>query len=200
MKIYTIILTLLMSLFFTGASATGATVEEEIDRVAGEVAKLELGFGDYVLGKPLSESQKAAATQNPIQKSLQGTYKFLDDGIYVIAANDNDIVLGVYKDYPDTSMEEIKKMVGNLMFEYGEPTTSAHDKMIYWTYDANGKIGQDTFDLSKESGGAKSLATIKFSSSEMFSAELKDKDAPISAYLMITSNPLSKLFLAKNQQ
>ena len=193
-------MTLLMFSALSATNSTGATVEEEIDRVAGEVAKLELGFGEYVLGKPLSESQKSAALQNPIKKSLQGTYKFLDDGIYVIAANDNDIVLGVYKDYPDTSMEKIKKMVGNLMFEYGEPTASAHDKMIYWTYDENGKIGQDDFDSSKDSGGAESLATIKFSSSEMFNAELKDKNTPISAYLMITSNPLSKLFLAKTQQ
>ncbi len=200
MKIYTIAFSLIMFWAFSVTSLTGASVEEEIDRVAGEVAKLELGFENYVLGKPLSDSQKRAATQNPIEKSLQGTYKFFDDGIYVIAADDNDVVLGVYKDYPEISTEEIKKMVGNLMFEYGEPTASAHDKMIYWTYDEKGKIGQDAFDASKESGGAESLATIKFSSSEMFSAELKDKNTPISAYIMITSNPLSKLFLAKTQQ
>ena len=200
MKIYTIVFTLIMFWGFSVNSLTGTTVEEEIVRVAGEVAKLELGFGDYVLGKPLSASQKRAASQNPIEESLQGTYKFFVDGIYVIAANDNDVVLGVYKDYPEISMEEIKKMVGNLMFEYGEPTASAHDKMIYWTYDDKGKIGQDAFNASKDSGGAESLATIKFSSSEMFSAQLKDKTTPISAYLMITSNPLSKLFLAKTQQ
>lgn len=178
----------------------GSTVDEEISRVAGEVAKLRLGFADYVLGKKLTKEQQQVAAQNPVEKALQGTYKFLDGEIYVIAANDNDIVLGVYKNYPEGSMEEIKKMVGALMFEYGEPTASAHDKMIYWTYDEHGKIDQESFDLQKDSGGAKSLATVKFSSSEMFSAELKDENAPISAYLMITSNPLSKLFLAKTKQ
>ena len=61
------------------------------------------------------------------------------------------------------------------------------------------KIDQDTFDIQKDSGGSTALATIKFSSSEMFNAELKEKDAPISAYLMITSDPLSKLFLAQSK-
>jgi hypothetical protein len=175
-------------------------VDEVIERIAGEVAKLELGFGDYVLGKPLSESQKAAAMQNPIKNSLKGTYKFLDADVYVIAANDKDIVLGVYKDYPETSMKDIKTMVGNLMFEYGEPTASAHDKMIYWTYDDKGKISQAAFDSSKDGAGNESLATIKFSSSELLSAEMKNVNRPISAYLMITSNPLSKLFLATTRQ
>ncbi len=72
--------------------------------------------------------------------------------------------------------------------------------MIYWTYDKNGRISQESFELQKDSGGAEPLASIKFFSSEMFSAKLKDKQTPISAYLMITSNPLSKLFLARTQQ
>ena len=195
-----IFLAVLASGLLLATTVIGTSVDDEISRVAGEVAKLELGFADYVLGKKLTETQKQVAKQNPVEKSLQGTYKFLDGEIYVIAANDNDVVLGVYKNFPDGSMEEIKKLVGGLMFEYGEPTASAHDKMIYWTYDENGKINQETFDLQKDSGGAESLATIKFSSSEMFTAELKDEDAPISSYLMITSNPLSKLFLAKTRQ
>lgn len=200
MKIYTLIFTLLMFWALSCSSVTGTTVEEEIDRVAGEVAKLELGFGDYVLGRKLSDKQKSMAAKHPIKKSLHGTYKFLDGEIYVIAANDNDIVLGVYKNYPDTSRDDIKKMVGALMFEYGEPTASAHDKMIYWTYDENGKIDQETFNLQKDSGGAPSLATIKFSSSEMFTAEVKKDEEPTSAYLMITSDPLSRLFLAKTKE
>lgn len=199
MKTFKILLSTLVCWCLLGSFVIAASVEEEINRVAGQVAQLELGFSDYVLGKELTGTQKETAAINPIQKSLKGTYKFLDGEIYVVAANNSDIVIGMYKDYPESSMEEIKKMVGALMFEYGEPTTSAHDKMIYWTYDENGKIGQDTFDIQKDSGGSTALATIKFSSSEMFNAELKEKDAPISAYLMITSDPLSKLFLAQSK-
>ena len=196
MRIYLTFIALVVSGLLLNNLVIGSTIEEEIDRVAGEVAKLELGFGDYVLGRSLTDEQKDIATQNPIKKSLQGTYKFLDGEIYVIAADDNDVVLGVYQHYPKSTMAEIKKIVGSLMFEYGEPTATAHDKMIYWTYNESGRIDQETFEIAKDSGGAKSLATIKFSSSEMFSGEPKEEEPPISAYLMITSDPLSKLFLA----
>ncbi|MGI9538344.1 MAG: hypothetical protein ACR2PB_14835 [Desulfocapsaceae bacterium] len=200
MRKYIGILSLLFVLVLLSCSLNASTVDEEIDRLAGEVAKLELGFGDYVLGKSLTDKQKNIASQNPIKKSLQGTYKFVDGDFYVIAAHDNDLVLGVYQHYPESTMADIKKIVGSLMFEYGEPTATAHDKMIYWTYNKSGKIDQDAFEIAKDSGGAKSLATIKFSSSELFSGEPKEETAPISAYLMITSDPLSQLFLAQSRQ
>ena len=193
-------LPLLFVLFLLTSGLKASTIEEEIDRVAGEVAELELGFGDYILGKALNIEQKEMSRQNPIKKSLRGTYKFQDGETFVIAANNDDIVLGVYRHYPESTMEDLKKIIGGLMFEYGEPTATAHDKMIYWTYDKTGKIDQDTFEFQKGNGGTKSLATIKFSSSELFSGEAKEDAPPISAYLMITSDPLSQLFLAQTKQ
>lgn len=197
---YLKILPLLFVLFLLTSGLKASTIEEEIDRLASEVAELELGFGDYVLGKALNIEQKEMARQNPIKKSLRGTYKFQDGETFVIAANNDDIVLGVYRHYPESTMEDLKKIIGGLMFEYGEPTATAHDKMIYWTYDKTGKIDQDTFEFQKGNGATKSLATIKFSSSELFSGEAKEDAPPISAYLMITSDPLSQLFLAQTKQ
>lgn len=180
--------------------AAASTVVKEIDRVASEVAVLELGFDSYVLGKPLTDRQKETAKKNPIKKVLKGTYKFKDREIFIIAAVKNDIVLGVYKEYPETSSQQLKNIIGTLMLEYGEPTATAHDKIIYWSYDKNGKIDQDTFDFARQSGGAKSVAAIKFSNSEIIAMEDDGKDKTAekksSAYLMITSDPLSKLFLA----
>ena len=200
MKNYLLLIAILVSGLLLNTNVIGSTIEEEIDRVASEVAELELGFGDYVLGKTLTTDQKNTARQHPIKKSLRGTYKFQDGETFVIAANDDDIVLGVYRHYPESTMADIKKIVGGLMFEYGEPTATAHDKMIYWTYNEAGKIAQDAFEIEKDSGGAESLATIKFSSSELFSGEPKEEAVPISAYLMITSDPLSKLFLAQTKK
>jgi hypothetical protein len=59
---------------------------------------------------------------------------------------------------------------------------------------------QDTFEFEKDSGGSEALGTIKFSSSERIGSEQKEAAPPISAYLMITSDPLSRLFLARNKQ
>lgn len=200
MRNHLIFIAILVSGLLLNRAAIGSTIEEEIDRVADEVAELKLGFGDYVLGKALTMEQKEIALQNPIKKSLRGTYKFQDGETFVIAASNDDIVLGVYRHYPESTIADQKKIIGGLMFEYGEPTATAHDKMIYWTYDKTGKIDQDTFEFQKSNGGTKSLATIKFSSSELFSGEAKEDAPPISAYLMITSDPLSQLFLAQTKQ
>jgi len=180
-----------------GSWAGATTVEEEIVRVADKVSRLELGFDEYILGRTLNKAQKAIAPTNIVEDSLEGTYKFKDQEIFVVAAEDTDIILGVYKQFSDLSMDEIKKVVGALMLEYGEPTASAHDKMIYWTYNDSGKIDQDTFEFEKDNGGTPSLAAIKFSSSERLESEPPQERGDISAYLMITSDPLSKLFLSK---
>lgn len=192
-----------LTLFFVHhPSADATTVSQELYRVAGEVAELKLGFNDYILGDKLSSEQKSNGMKHAIPKSLAGTYKFQDGDIFVIAAEDSDIVLGMYKEYDDTDPEQLKKLVGTLMFDYGEPTATAHDKLIYWTYNSNGKISQDAFDFERSSGGAKSLAVIKFSSSDRIgqpSKEPETNEKP-SAYLMITSDQLSTLFLALTRE
>lgn len=196
MKEFCIFLSLLAACLLFNSAATATTVEARIDLVAAEVATLKLGFDHYVLGSKLTDAQKEKARQNPIQKSLKGTYKFRDGEIFVVAIQENDIVLGLYKDYPETTMDKVKEMVGSLMFAYGEPTVSAHDKLIYWNYNEKGKITRDVFEIEKASG-AESLATIKFSSSKVIGSESSKEDPePISVYLMITSDPLSRLYLA----
>ena len=199
MKIFITLFSLLLATHIF-CTASASSVDQEIGRVAGEVAQLKLGFDNYFIGHKLTSTQKATAQRNAIEKSLQGTYKFKDGEIFVVAAQEDDTVLGVYKQYPEVAMDELKKIVGSLMFEYGEPTATAHDKMIYWTYNENGKIDQDTFEFEKDSGGSEPIGTIKFSSSERIGSEQKEQAQPISAYLMITSDPLSKLFLALSKQ
>ena len=194
---------------FLQTTAAADDIIKEMDRVAGEVAALKLGFGSYILGTQLTEEQKKFALQQPTEKSLEGTYKFRDKEIFIIAAKKNDVVLGVYKHYPQATMATVKDIVGTLMFEYGEPTAVAHDKMVYWSYNSKGKISQADFDFSRQSGGMESLAAVKFSSSERIAdpGEATDKEngdhqepETISAYVMITSDPLSKLFLAHTTQ
>ena len=184
---------------FLSNSAQTSTFAEELDTIAGKVATLELGFGEYVLGKQLTGSQKKAAEEHRVRKALEGTYKFTDGEIFVIASARNDTVIGIYKEYRDAPIDTIKAVIGSLMFEHGEPTAMAHNKMIYWTYNEAGKIEQDQFDFQRDKGGVKSLVTVKFSSTEPIIEEKAAEEAgdrKLSAYVMITSDPLSKLFLA----
>lgn len=202
MKKFTTSICILALFFLFLNTVYSSSVVQEINRVASEVSALKLGFTDYILGNRISEEQKAHGLKQSISETLSGTYKFKDGDIYVIATEADDIVLGMYKEFEDTGPEQLKNIIGSLMFEYGEPTATAHDKMIYWTYNSNGKISQDEFEFNRANGGNQPLATIKFSSSETFgqSPVKTEKTDTTSSYLMITSDPLSKLFLAHIQQ
>ena len=188
-------------LTFLSICAQASTIVDELERITGEVAKLDLGFGGYVLGNPLTEEQKTIAARNAVKKALKGTYKFKDGEVFVVASRSNDTIIGIYKDYQNATMDTLKSVIGTLMLEHGEPTAMAHDKLVYWTYNENGKIDQDVFDFERGSGGIKSLVTVKFSSTEPIIERKKEgeekEEKKISAYVMITSDPLSKLFLAQ---
>ncbi|WP_163340450.1 hypothetical protein [Desulfopila sp. IMCC35008] len=182
-------------LYTTNLSAT--TVDQELDRIAGEVAGLKLGFGTYILGSSLNDSQKKMAARSPVDKAMQGTHKFQDGEVFVVVSSDNGIILGIYKEYPEATRKQMKSIIGDLMFRHGEPTAMAHDKIVYWTYNKSGKISQDEFDFARQSGGAESLVTVKLSSSGKIFTEKEEDNTISSVYVMITSDPLSKLFLAK---
>lgn len=190
-------------------AASGA---DQLREVAKEVAALKLGFGDYILGGTLTDEQKKIAGQNNISKTLAGTYKFVDGDIYVVAKSDDDTVIGIYKDYPAASRDDIRSMVGDLMMRYEEPTTMAHDQVIYWAFDRNGKISGDMYDFSKKTGETEMIATVKLQSSVPILPDFKKTVGPgpdqpgnekdevsheeSDLYVIISSTPMSKLFLA----
>lgn len=189
--------------------AQGSDVVTEMDRVATEVARLKLGFGHYILGQPLTIEQQKFSTQHLETKSLEGTYKFRDGELFVVARSDNDVVMGIYKELREATAEQIKTLIGTLMLEFGEPTLLAHEKLIYWAFNENGQIEADAFKFSKQSGGADVLATVKFSSTERITStgqdtngdgSNKEPEKKPSIYVIISSDPLSKLFLAHTSQ
>lgn len=205
---YLLLLGLLLTLSPVGLQAEdGATA---MKRIGGEVAALQLGLGDYFIGQILSGDQKKIARKNVIHKTINGTYKFQDGDLFVVAGKKTDMVIGIYKQNTEASREEVKKMVGELMMQFEEPTTTAHDKLIYWAFGKDGRISEDLFDLARESGGEDVLATVKFSSSLPIAqdsvpekGEKKDAvkdDESSSIYVMINSIPLSKIFLSLNKQ
>lgn len=205
-SVYLLLLGLLLTVAPAGLQAEdGATA---MKRIGKEVATLKLGLSDYFIGQILSEEQKKIAQKNIIHKTLNGTYKFQDGEVFVVAGKATDMVIGIYKKNGDASREDVKKMVGELMMQFEEPTTMAHDKLIYWAFGKDGRISEDFFDMARESGGEDVLATVKFSSSVAIapdSAPGKDakegaKEELSSIYVMINSIPLSKIFLSMNKQ
>lgn len=199
---------LLFSLVFL-VLHVGTTQAEDasmaMQRIGQEVADLNLGFDDYVLGKPLNTEQQVLAKKNKIAKSVAGTTKFQDGEIFVIAQDETLMVLGIYKQYPEATRMQVKSVVGDLMLRFNEPTTMAHDKLIYWAFTKDGHIAQDEYDFVKKSGDTEIIATVKFSSStsifpdpdpEKREQVQKEEEQSSDIYVMITSDPLSKIFLA----
>lgn len=180
----------------------------EFKRLAAEVAALNLGFEKYNLGSKLTEQQKLFADNNRINKSLDGTYKFKDGDVFVVAKADDDTVLGIYKEYNGIARDQVRAIVGDLMMRFNEPTTIGHDKLIYWAFDKNGRIPDDVYSMLKKSSGADVLGLVKFSSTlpitgekeeETEEVENKAEEKNSSVYVIVSSDPLSKLFLAMNR-
>lgn len=182
-----------------------------VNRISKDLIALNLGFDEYFLGRVLTPEQKKVAAANTIEKTIKGSYKFVDNGVYVIANKKNDMVIGIYKKNLKATKEDVRNIVGEAMMQFDEPTTMAHDKLIYWVYDKNGRITQKDFDQARSEGGSKVLATINLSSSnairpterKVTDSEEKKKEDEVDelteVYIMITSNTLSKIFLAENR-
>ncbi|MFT5730370.1 MAG: hypothetical protein ACI8PB_004550 [Desulforhopalus sp.] len=202
---------LLLSLFITLIPASQLLAEDSataMQRLGTDIAGLKLGFSDYFLGQKLTEQQKDNAKENTIAKTIKGSYKFQDNGVFIVASSKSDMVIGLYKENPTATQQDMKNMVGELMMQFEEPTKMAHDKLIYWAFGKDGLIPQDLFNMAK-STDSEILATVKFSSDQPIrpsekpeeGAETKTKEssAPASIYVIITSDQLSNIFLAQNK-
>jgi len=168
--------------------------------LGARVAALDLGMHGYVIGARLSGTQKDGAEQHAVSDSYEGTYKFRDGDLFIIAATDDDTILAIYSRSDEADMDGARMMISGLMGLYGEPTVMAHDKQIYWAYADTGKITEEAYLQIKESNTpADILATVKFSSSFELTAEDPDGRQTGAIYYIITSDPLVRQFIAQSR-
>lgn len=171
------------------------------------VANLKLGLGEYTLATQLSADQVEFASKNRVEKAYQGTYKFKDRDIYVVADKSNNMILALYKRQAKAVNDQMKTMVSELMATFGEPTTMAHEKMIYWVYNRQGKVDDEVYNKARKAGTTSDLgiiASVKFSSSidikpdtQIKSGEEKEgkEKSTSTIYFILTSDPLIKGFM-----
>jgi hypothetical protein len=206
MKTISFLLFFLLFCLFTANSLFAENIANATNEKAAEVRALKIGFGNYLLGHELSAKQRKFAAKHPlpVAESKEWTYKFQDEGVFVVADKKTNLVLGIYREQEKASHRDVKAMVGDLMLNFEEPTVMAHDKMIYWVYDKKGKVSQELFDKARETGGLETLVTVKFSSTEPIyrvtqKSDKKAEEKTADIYVVITSGPLVSLFMAKNQ-
>ena len=166
------------------------------DTVLADVISLQLGIGNYVIGEQLNAARKKAALQHPAEGAYEGTYKFVDNGLYVVVDKKTDRVLALYKQNKAADKKQLKAMVVELMGLFGAPTTMAHDKILYWAKEA------------KQTPGLGIVATVKLNSEmeitpdpveEKKAAAEKTPPATGTIYFIVTSDPLVKEFMAARQ-
>lgn len=206
-KLITIFLAFVLIMSFSQV-----TRAETASSLLNQVVSLQLGLNGYVIGEELTADQKKIADENPVEGAYEGTYKFVDNGLYVVVNTETDRVLALYQQQKDADKDQLKAMVGGLMDPFGTPTTMAHEKLIYWAFNKHGAISEDVFNESKKIKQTKDLgiiATVKLNSEieiapdaeEKEEAGTEKKDAPTGTiYFIITSDPLVKEFMEDHPQ
>ncbi len=187
-----------VSLFSDVSGSCAATSKSRpIDVLASQVAALKLGMDGYYIGRILTDKQKQTAAKFPVDKAYAGTYKFQDHDVFVVASKKSDMILAVYQRKENGTRDDLKKIVGRLMLEFEEPTTMAHDQIIYWAYNKDGKISQELYDAAKQSGQLDILATVKFKSNITSLDNVPEDKVTATLYVIITSEPLVQAFMNK---
>jgi hypothetical protein len=171
---------------------------EERENLALKVRALDLGLKGYIIGSRLSETQKKTAAANPVEHAYSGTYKFSDGDLLIVASDGFDIVLAVYQHNDNATIEQTRGIITELMGKFGEPTTMIHDTLIYWAYNEQGKIPEESFSFFQDKVGEFTvLATIKFRST----LPVQEEDLKLyktgTTYFMISSDPLLRDFSIK---
>jgi len=191
----TILLIFLSALLFAAACSPRA---DEISDLFARVEKLKIQRGDYILAKALTDKQKETAQRHVAEAPSPGTYKFNDSDLFVVVDIATDRVLILYERYEPIGREKIRELVGNLFFDFGDPTVMAHEKTIYWVFDEKGKISEENYRKAKKEGKLlNTLATVKLDSSH----KILDKSGPVvngNVYYIISSEPILKLHQAQN--
>lgn len=213
--------TFLLVLFFV-LSVSGVSNSQAVDYKAmskadlqKKIAAFDLGMDSYVVGKKLNADQHTTSQKDRNYKAYPGTVKFKDGDVYVIIDEESDVVIAVYTRNKKANKNDFKEMISGLMMEYGEPTTEAHGKTIYWNYGEDGFISEELFRSVKSQGELKNLivlATVKFTSSENVATmtelidamdkrnkekEIKKEEVTSDQYLMIQSDLLTKKYMEK---
>jgi hypothetical protein len=175
------------------AGETGASVAE----LAAAVRELRLGDADFVIGDFLTEGQLELAREHLHTDSYPGTIRFSVDGIAVVADEDTHLILAIYQRQEEAGADQVTQMVGGLMVRFGEPTTIAHDQILYWAWGPSGKIDASTFEAGRASGQIDILATVKFNSSIEMTPGMNNDNTEEAAtiYYIITSDRLLERYV-----
>ena len=168
-----------------------------------DVRKAGLERGGYRLGFALTPEQAGKASANPLPGTAPGTFRFRDGDLQIVAEQGSNIVILISEYHDDWTVKATKGLIGSFTLGFGFPSATAHGRTLYWFYDANGRLLDESEyrDYVAQAGDNAVVATIKcqtgsFILSKTEAEKKTDTDnLPDSVYYLIYSNPLLKLFV-----
>ena len=164
-------------------------------KLVGEIVKLDLGFGKYRLMSKMSAEQLKIAKRNKVKSNIPGTIKFRDGNIGAVYDVDSGMILAVFQEADDIEKKQTQLIINDMMLTYGSPPTMAHNKIVYWAFNANGLISDKEHQASKANADVSIIATVKLSSKLDIMGKAQQDDQKNKIYIIITSPPVIKDYL-----
>ena len=183
----------------------------ELETLFTQVKELGLKCQTYSLGAVLNDVQKETARVNRLKAPYPHTYKFVDQGVYVVVYQPTNQVLLIYQIFENLDHMKLTELVGELTFTYEYPSLMAHDRIIYWAYGLDGLLSTEAFDMAKETAkGLDVIATVKFTSEQPITGqappqqdvsqqgdpkqrESKQEKSKGDGYLLLSSPPILQI-------
>ncbi len=205
-KILAVLVLVLWPALFCAAGIEARAADTLLD----DVVSLKLGMNGYLIGSRLDAAAKEIAAKNPVDGAYEGTYKFRDKELNVVVDSKTDRILALYKQQKDVGRDQLKATVVELMGQFNEPTTMAHDKILYWAFNKHGAVTEEDFNKAKkvkQTAGLDIIATVKLNSEMEISPDAKDGEETAgegektgSVYFIITSDPLVQQFISAQEK
>lgn len=180
------------------------------------IASINKGIDGYIVGKTLTKEQQKLLQKNSMESQHPSIKRFLANKTLLVAVNiKNNKVIAINKKLSNLKRDKVKALIAEYIHKFDEPTAMAHDKMLYWVYDKEGKkIQEDDLKQYKDSlkvkGKQIALAeavniqkkkidfdpylSVKLSSDKGLMSEQKE-DVITNAYVMISSDKLISAIL-----
>ncbi len=166
----------------------------ELETLFSQVQALDVQRQGYVLGAQLTTAQQETAKNSPMESASKKVFKFQDQDLNIVADLATNRVLVMYQQFEKAGQADVKNLVGDLFMAYGDPTVSAHDKVVYWAWGKKEKFTAAQFDMAKEKKKKLAIiATVKFNS-EIKIMDKTQADAVGDTYFIISSDPLLQFF------
>jgi len=166
----------------------------EKEDLFASISALDIQCQDYALCAPLSKKQQAYALKHLEKTNSEKIYRFRDNNLNIVADKETHRVLVMFQQFKKVGQQAVQDLLGHLFITYGDPTVSAHDKLVYWAWGEKEKFTADQYKAARENQRQlKIIATVKLNS-EVNIMEKGKGQARGDLYYIISSDPLLRFF------